>query len=153
MWPVWIGGAVLGATNAVYALLSSQLMGAWGPWRNLAAWLEQAMFSTHLLAKAGFSPDLTIGVIAISMVAGSFVASIAGREFFVRKSNRSVLIRGFFGGILIAFGASVAQGCTVFHLMGGIPSLLLGSFIFFAGVYLGIYWGVKMMTRLISKGL
>lgn len=152
LWPIWIGGAILGGSNAIYALASSRLAGAWGPWRNLASWLEQSIFSSSILAKAGFSPNIIVGLMAISMVVGSFVASILGNDFIVRKTSTPVLLRGFLGGILIAFGASLAQGCTVYHFMGGIPSLLVGSFLFFIGVYSGIYFGVKLMSYLVNRG-
>lgn len=153
LWPVWIGGAILGATNAIYALAASRVAGAWGPWRNFASWLEVKLLHTHLFAKVGFSPDISIGVMAVSMVAGSFIASVIGKDFIVRKSNHVVLWRGFFGGILIAIGASVAQGCTVYHFMGGIPSLLFGSLLFFVGVYSGIYVGVRFMQYLTMRRL
>lgn len=148
LWPMWVAGAILGISNAIFAILNGRVIGASGPWRSLTAWLETSVFGTNFFSKAGFSADLNIGIIALGMVLGSLIAALIAGDFKFRKTTSTFALKGFFGGVLIALGAMIAQGCSVFHLAGGIPAFSIASILVFAGIFLGVFIATKQVMRM-----
>ncbi len=80
-------------------------------------------------------------VLVLATVAGAFIAATTGGEFtgrwlpafwVARFGEDSLMLHGvvgFFGGILMAFGARFAGGCTSGHGISGTLQLNIGSWI------------------------
>ena len=80
-------------------------------------------------------------VLVLATVLGAFIAATTGGEFHprwlpefwsARFGENSLLLHGvasFFGGILMAFGARFAGGCTSGHGISGTLQLNVGSWI------------------------
>ena len=147
LWPIWIAGALIGALNAVFTILNGRVMGAWGPLKSLFSWAEDMTLGSGLLVRAGFSPDIAFGVFAIGIVIGSALSTALANGWRYRKTTKEFAFRGFIGGILIAFGASLMQGCTVFWMMGGIPSLSLAAIVATVGIVIGVLVATRQVLR------
>ncbi|MBA3608134.1 MAG: YeeE/YedE family protein [Chthoniobacterales bacterium] len=88
-------------------------------------------------------------VLVLATVAGAFIAATTGGEFtnrwlppfwIARFGEDSLLLHGligFFGGILMAFGARFAGGCTSGHGISGTLQLNIGSWISVACFFIG----------------
>ena len=119
-----IGGLIIGLAGSVYLLGNGRIMGASGIIGGLvdgsgrAEWRDRALFISGLIA----APWLAL--------------SILGAEAETNiTSNPSVLIAA---GILVGFGARLANGCTSGHGVCGISRLSLRgiaatAFYLFAG--------------------
>jgi uncharacterized membrane protein YedE/YeeE len=84
---------------------------------------------TNLL---GLSSGIIIGwagIFIIGLIIGSFISSINLKEFDYKLTNSLDGLRFFSGGILLGFGAMLAGGCNIGHILGGIPELGISSFV------------------------
>lgn len=119
-----VGGLIIGLAGAVYLLGNGRIMGASGVIGGLvdgsgrSEWRDRALFITGLIA----APWL-----ALSLLGAEAETNIT--------SNPSVLIAA---GILVGFGARLANGCTSGHGVCGISRLSLRgigatAFYLFAG--------------------
>ncbi len=77
----------------------------------LGAWLA------HLLARRamGYQPSLNVAPVVVQGFDGA-------------RWRR--LVRAFFGGFLILFGARLAGGCTTGHMLSGIAQMAVSGFLF-----------------------
>ncbi len=144
LWPMWLGGALLGMGAAGFALLLHRPIGAFGPLRSLITWVESTIGGSTLL-RTGISPDIGFGLVAVGMILGAAASSIVTGTWRFRKAPFSVILKGFVGGVIIAAGASFMKGCTVFHVLGGVPSLCFGSILALLSIALGVYVATMQM--------
>ncbi|MEE2944759.1 MAG: YeeE/YedE thiosulfate transporter family protein [Pseudomonadota bacterium] len=106
-----VGGLIIGLAGAVYLLGNGRIMGASGIIGGLvdgsgrSEWRERALF--------------IVGLIAAPWLALSFLGTEAETNI---TSNPSVLVAA---GILVGFGARLANGCTSGHGVCGISRLSL----------------------------
>lgn len=55
------------------------------------------------------------------------------------------------GGLLMALGSRLASGCNLWHLMGGLSVMALGSLLFTAGMFAGAWAGSLLLVRLVLR--
>lgn len=89
-----------------------------------------------------------VGWPIVGMMIGGFIVAKLERESraWVKYSPR-ILAISFLGGILFSYGTRLAGGCTLNHLLGGLPMMSIGST--FTVVMMGI--GGAMAFLLMSK--
>jgi uncharacterized membrane protein YedE/YeeE len=89
-----------------------------------------------------------IGWPIVGMIVGGFLVARLERESrsWAYYPPRVILI-SFFGGMLFSYGTRLAGGCTLNHLMGGIPLLNIHSFITVFFMALGGAAGFYILGR------
>ncbi len=84
------------------------------------------------------------GALIIGIVLGSLVGAAIAGELALRAPAPKVLVQAFIGGSLMGFGATVAGGCNVGHVLSGVPQLSIGSmfdtFMIIAGCWIMAYF-------------
>jgi hypothetical protein len=50
----------------------------------------------------------------------------------------------------MALGSRMAQGCNVWHLLGGLPLFSLPSLLFLVGLFPGAWLGGRWLRRLLA---
>ncbi|MBI5017095.1 MAG: YeeE/YedE family protein [Deltaproteobacteria bacterium] len=55
------------------------------------------------------------------------------------------------GGLLMAVGSRLASGCNLWHLLGGLPVLALGSLLFTAGIVAGAWIGAGILVAVVLR--
>jgi uncharacterized membrane protein YedE/YeeE len=171
----WRAAIYLALFNLSAYLFSGQPMGISTAYAKLGAVFTQAIAPIHSSRLAYFNQssleimigdqlitgsggpqwDLyayTEGALLVGILFGAFMTALFLREF--RVSGFPPLRQGimvFFGGILLALGARMANGCNIKHLLGGLPLLSTQSVLFVAGMLVGISLGTKILPRLILR--
>jgi uncharacterized protein len=151
----YLAGIGLGLVLLAAFVLVGRGLGASGAFNSVMAWIvslvapEHAMHNEFLagyLGDGGTSPLKSwlvfemIGVLAGAMISGL----LAGRvrvtiEKGPRASVGARLALAFGGGMLMAFGAALARGCTSGQALTGGALLNLGSWAFMMMVFAGAY--------------
>jgi len=81
---------------------------------------------------------------------GAFAAARAMGRFRVSTySDTGDTLRNLFGAALMGLGGVLALGCTVGQAITGVSTLALGSFLTFAAIVAGGFWGLRVLERLI----
>ena len=93
----------------------------------------------------GFGVTTVLGAIF-----GSFLAAQAmGRFRFATFTDVGDTKRNLFGAVLMGIGGVLALGCTVGQAITGVSTLALGSFLTFAAIVTGGYFGMKRMEEIL----
>jgi hypothetical protein len=151
----YLAGIGLGLVLLAAFVLVGRGLGASGAFNAIIAWAVNLMAPEHARSNefiAGYLGDGSssplkswllfevVGVFAGAMVSGL----LAGRakvttEKGPRVSVRTRLAMAFAGGVLMAFGAALARGCTSGQALTGGALLNLGSWAFMMMVFAGAY--------------
>jgi len=84
---------------------------------------------------------------------GAFAASLKmGRFRITSFSDTGDTLRNLFGAALMGVGGVMALGCTVGQAITGVSTLALGSFLTFAAIVAGGFWGLRVLERRILAG-
>jgi uncharacterized membrane protein YedE/YeeE len=84
---------------------------------------------------------------------GACAASLAMGRFGVTTfSDKADTLRNLFGAALMGVGGVLALGCTVGQAITGVSTLALGSFLTFAAIVAGGFWGLRVLERQILAG-
>ena len=79
---------------------------------------------------------------------GAFVAALAmGRFRIATFSDTGDTLRNLAGAALMGFGGVMALGCTIGQGITGVSTLALGSFLTFAAIVAGGFWGLRVLER------
>ena len=84
----------------------------------------------------------------IALIAASFAATLAARQFKPSRPNAGQILRGVIGGVLLGWGAMTGLGCTVGTLLSGIMAGALSGWIFGAAIFAGAaatLWGGRRL--------
>lgn len=139
------------------AMMASFVFSAGHMFNYLGVTTPVALFSQYLLSPAGIylgSSSVsanwyqTITVMSafsffiLMIIAGSSIFSMARGTFKIRLPSGSAskagdLAIGFTGGVIIAIGARIAQGCSVGGFWSGLAGLSLFGLVFSVGIILG----------------
>lgn len=94
-----------------------------------------------------FQPDVWWPI--IGMIIGGSLVGLMEREFrsWV-KYNKKMLLLSFIGGIVFSYGTRLAGGCTLYHLLGGIPLMQIDSWVVVAVMSLSGSLTFFMLTKL-----
>ena len=88
-------------------------------------------------------------MIDVGIIAGALLAALLSNEFKVRAPrNAKRYGQALVGGVLIGYGARLAQGCNIGAFFSAIPALGANGWVFGLGLALGAYVGVHVIRRL-----
>ena len=92
---------------------------------------------------------INFGVSAVGgVIAGSFVAAMAGRAFNLESFTSSDdMLRNMTGAALMGTGGVMALGCTIGQGLTGLSTLALGSLIALVSIILGCVLGMKYLEE------
>jgi len=90
-----------------------------------------------------------VGWPIVGMVIGGALVALAEREFRIWvKYPPKMLLVTFIGGAFFSYGTRLAGGCTLNHLIGGIPLLSIHSTITVIFMAIGGFLGFAIMSKL-----
>ena len=125
-YPWWVTGIVIGIIGIIGYVAGQGVLGITGGWMDISKWLTL----NDPLAWPGF--------IIVGTILGSLIAALISGEFKLRvPKDAFTLLKQFFGGILMGFGAVTAMGCNITNILGGVPQLSLHSIITGACIMFG----------------
>jgi len=125
-YPWWVTGILIGLILTAGFVASNGVVGITGGWMNISSWLT----SGSMLAWTGF--------IIFGILIGAMVSAIISKEFKFRLPKEGfTLLKQFFGGLLMGFGAVTALGCNITNILGGVPQLSLHSILAGACIMFG----------------
>lgn len=158
-WPVWLGGLLVGMFT-VFEYICKKPWGItsatsrWSGWIlygfgvDTPNWLYFQQMKTFQKIPFMYDSD----AINIGVVLGAFIAACLSYEFAIRRAkSKRVYVQAFSGGILMGYGARLCGGCNLGAFICSIPSLSLSGWIFWIGLAIGAYLGVKIVVLLIAR--
>ncbi len=127
------GGIALGIVGILgYLSQKTYALGITGGWVNL------------LRGTVAGAPYNWIGMEIFGIIIGAFIAALASKEFKLRvPKDPKTYLQVILGGILMGFGAGIAAGCNIGHILSGLPHLALSSILATIFFVLGnwfMYW-------------
>ena len=134
-YPWWVTGIVIGIIGIIgYVAVAiatptpggGGVLGITGGWMDISKWLTLN------------NPMEWPGFIIVGAILGALIAAVIAGEFKLRvPKNAFTLLKQFFGGLLMGFGAVTAMGCNITNILGGVPQLSLHSIITGACIMFG----------------
>lgn len=159
-WPAVLGGLLLGVLNILEYLFQQP----WGVTTEVALWAGWLARAVGLPAESlpyfGAQPAgldllrhptwLSSGaMIDFGIIGGALVAALLSNEFKIRTPRAPRRYgQALVGGILLGYGARLAQGCNLGAFFSAIPALGLNGWVFAVGLAAGAYLGVLVIKRL-----
>ncbi len=90
-----------------------------------------------------------IGWPIVGMIIGGWLVSRMEKESRIwAYYGKRLLTVSFFGGVLFSYGTRLAGGCTLNHLMGGVPLMNIHSLVTIVFMAIGGYLGFWMMSKI-----
>jgi len=158
-WPVWVGALLLAALNALtllvkgtpwgitsaFTLVGSRVAGALGvPVASWAYWAGPRAGGLH----APLLADATVVMDGGLVLGALLAAALAGTLVLRRPLAWPTAAVALGGGVLMGYGAVLADGCTVGGYLGGIASFSLHGWLWAAMALVGTSLGGRLVTRL-----
>ncbi|GBD44507.1 hypothetical protein HRbin40_01996 [bacterium HR40] len=147
-WSPLVAGLALGGVLLLTFLVTGHGLGASGFFTRLAAWLADLTVPGWARSNSYFAPlfvdhplaswisfemvGVVVGALAGAASAGRFRIGI---ERGAGIGGGARLLNALFGGVLVGFGARVAQGCTSGIGLSGSATLALAGFVFLLGFF------------------
>lgn len=143
-WSPYLAGAGIGVLSWLTFYFSDKPIGASSFYAHLAGFLGKLIAPRHTGALTYFKEKpANVGwefVFVISIICGGAIAAVTGGEvtnewlppMWIARFGDNILLRAvvaFAGGMLMAFGARLAGGCTSGHGISGTLQLNLASWI------------------------
>lgn len=144
-WSPYVTGALIGVLTWLTFYFSQQPVGASFFYAIIAGFIGKALAPKHTEKLAYFQdppPAVTWEfTFVVAIISGSFLAAILGGEFSLRglpqlwidhygvNSGLGYAAVSLCGGVLVAFGARLAGGCTSGHGLSGTLQLSVSSWI------------------------
>ena len=151
-WSPYLVGALIGVLSMFTFYFSNKPLGASTAYARIAGMIGSAFAPKHTKSLKFYQDKKPVVdwevMLLLGTVAGAFLAAWIGRELTLRwvppmweaRFGESIglrLVAAFAGGLLMAFGARLAGGCTSGHGISGTMQLAVGSWIavicFFVG--------------------
>jgi len=158
-WPLWAGAVLLAALNALtllvkgapwgitvaFTLAGSQLAAALGA--PVASWAYWSGARAGAL-RAPLLADAT-AVMDAGLVLGALLAATLAGTFTLRRPIAwPTAFAAVGGGVLMGYGAVLADGCTIGGYFGGIASFSLHGWAWAAAAFVGSYAGGHLVARM-----
>lgn len=163
-WSPYVVGAGIGVLSWLTFYFADKAIGASSAYATFAGFIGKLVARKHTETLAYYQtnpPRFGWGfVFVISTVLGGFIAAWTGGEIrnewlhpmWVDRFGDSIALRGFIGfvgGVLMAFGARLAGGCTSGHGISGTLQLDAGSWLTVACMFIaGIATAMLLYTAL-----
>lgn len=143
-WSPYLAGAGIGVLSWLTFYFSDKPIGASSFYAQLAGFLGKLVAPRHTSSLVYFKDNPPCvgweAVFVISIIVGGALASVTGGEFtnewlspmWTERFGDSMTLRAavaFAGGLIMAFGARLAGGCTSGHGISGTLQLNLASWI------------------------
>ncbi len=120
------GGIALGIVGIIgYISQKNYALGVSGGWINLFRTTTGNVDLTKPI------PYNWIGMEVFGIIIGAFIVALLSKEFKLRMpKDPKTFLQVALGGILMGFGASIAYGCNIGHILSGLPHLAISSIVF-----------------------
>ena len=126
-WSFIWGGFLVGLAEVIYFLKYETPIPITTGLAKMFGTLEENITKTDFISRT-YNADVHWVVVGI-IIGGCSVALIEReRKTWVSYPLR-VAVLSFLGGIIFGFGTRLAQGCTAWHYLGGIPGMSLTSIV------------------------
>ncbi|MCL4456442.1 MAG: YeeE/YedE family protein [Nitrospirae bacterium] len=126
-WSFIWGGFLVGLAEVLYFLKYETPIPITTGLAKMFGTLEENITGTDFITRT-YSADVHWVIVGL-IFGGCFTAIIEReRKTWVRYPLR-VVVLSFVGGIIFGFGTRLAQGCTAWHYLGGIPAMSLTSIV------------------------
>jgi uncharacterized protein len=151
----YLAGIGLGLVLLAAFVIAGRGLGASGAFAAVIAWATNAVAPAHAQGNeylAGYLGDGSASPLkawlvfeVIGVFSGALISGLlAGRTAVTTEKGPRVSVRArlgmaFAGGVLMAFGAALARGCTSGQALTGGALLNLGSWAFMLMVFAGAY--------------
>lgn len=151
-WNPYLVGALIGLLSMATFYFSNKPLGVSTAYARMAGLLGYLVSKPHTDSLKFYQdkvPKIEWEVmLAFGIVFGAFFSGLSGGEFNISvvppvweaRFGSSLPLRlavAFFGGIIMAFGARLAGGCTSGHGISGALQLSVGSWIALAAFFAG----------------
>lgn len=156
-WETWVGGVLIG----LIATIAYFRVGALGVTAELGSisrtTLAQFWDISRLEGLDRLTGCMTViketvlsnnGVFVISLIFGSLASALIAGQFKIQTQSFKALLRIFFGGVLMGWGAMVSLGCTVGVFLSGIMAGAISGWIFALFCVLGAWLGWRLRRLL-----
>ena len=160
-WNPYLVGVLLGLVLLATYLVTGRGLGATGAFSSVATWLTSLVTSVdHITANPVHAKYWNEGAPLASWTVfllggallGGWISGVQGRRvrFMVERgpriSDNQRLMLAFVGGLLAAYGAKLAKGCTSGQALTGGAILNVGSLAFMVAVFAAAY-GLAWFVR------
>ena len=151
-WPWWQAGVLLGLLNMVAFYTANAYLSTSTTFSRAAGMIVGLFSPDHVAANAYYQAHkpivdwqfmlvigLFIGAFLASRLSGSFRVSLVP-DLFAARFGPSAARRwgiGLLGGVLLGFGARMADGCTSGHTISGAAQLALSGWVATLGFFGG----------------
>lgn len=164
-WKIAIGLALL---NLTAYLVNGWPLGISTAYLKIGLWLEKLLLPTRALEPNWFFQQNRLTIMPISGTVSDpylltelpFMAGIIGGAMMTALLLKEFRVYGlppwrqgiaaFSGGVVMALGARLANGCNIKFMLGGLPLLSLEALLFVPGMILGAWVGAKLLTFVIT---
>ncbi len=151
-WSYWVGGLAVGLIGAL-ALVRMRPLGVTATLGSAARqWAQgQGFIPDRLDGLDGFAGCATLpqstwltpnALLLAGLVAGSFIAALASRQFTPRWPTWRDAVRGLSGGVMLGWGAMTGLGCTIGTLLSGGMAGALSGWVFAAALFFAVWAGL-----------
>lgn len=126
-WSLVWGGFLVGLAQVIYFLKYEAPIGITTGLAKMFGSIEENITKTDYITRLY---DADIHWIIIGILSGAFIVAILEREHkaWAKYPPRMALL-AFIGGATFGLGTRLAQGCTTWHYLGGIPAMNLTSIV------------------------
>ena len=152
-WPWWQAGLLLGLLNTAVFYTADYYLSASTTFSRAAGMIVGLAAPEHVAANAYWQKVKPIidwqFMLLLGIPLGAYLAARLGRESVRFTSDPGTLwsarfgpkslprwLIGTLGGVLVGFGARLADGCTSGHALSGGAQLAVSSWLFFAAMLL-----------------
>jgi uncharacterized membrane protein YedE/YeeE len=153
LWNPYAAGVLLGGVLLASFLVTGRGLGATGAFASVAAWIAGLISPEHVGANAVhakfWNDGAPLASFLVFLLGGVFVGALASGwqahrlGFRIERGPRiedgQRLALAFAGGVLVAFGAKIANGCTSGQALSGGAMLNVGSLVFMLAVFAAAY--------------
>ncbi len=161
MWSPYVVGSLIGILVCGSLVFSKKPIGASCAYATLAGMIGKLIAPTHTMKLDYFKkkpPKLNWEfVFVLSIIIGSSISAITTNDFSIKwfpemwtknfgpENNIYYIALAFVGGILMAFGARMAGGCTSGHGISGTIQLSVASWVSLLCFFIGGVLAIKLI--------
>ena len=162
-WSPYLVGALIGVLSMFTFYFSRKPLGASTAYARIAGMIGSVIAPKHTKSLKFYQDKKPVVdwevMLLVGVVVGAFLAAFLGNELTLRwvppmweaRFGESVGLRlaaAFGGGLLMAFGARLAGGCTSGHGISGTMQLAVGSWIAVICFFVGGIATAMLMFRI-----